>query len=167
MFDRKSGWEYKVVEVKRVTRVTRGGKRFKIRAVVIAGNKNGRVGIGIEKGSDVSDAVNKALASAIKNSINIPIINKTIPYEVRGKISAAKVLIKPAKLGKGLKAGGTVRIVLELAGIENATAKILGVTKNPLTNALSAIEALKKLQKYQSKIEENKTEENVNQPDQI
>ena len=166
MFDRKTGWEYRVVEVKRVTRVTRGGKRFKIRAVVIAGNKNGRVGIGIEKGADVSDAVNKALASAIKNSINIPIVNKTIPYEVRGKISAANVLIKPAKLGKGLKAGGTVRIVLELAGIENATAKILGVTKNPLTNALSAIEALKKLEKYRSRIEENKGE-NVNKSDQV
>ncbi len=148
MLDRKTGWEYKVVEVKRVTRVTRGGKRFKIRAVVIAGNKKGKVGIGIEKGLDVSEAVNKALNSAIKNSIEIPIINGTIPYEVTGKISAAKVLIKPAKAGRGLIAGGTVRIVLELAGVENASAKILGVTKNPLTNALSAIKALEKLSKY-------------------
>jgi small subunit ribosomal protein S5 len=161
MFDRKTGWEYRVVEIKRVTRVTRGGKRFKIRAVVIAGNKNGKVGIGVEKGDDVSQAVNKALNSAIKNSIDVPIINKTIPYTVEGKVSAAKVLIKPAKEGKGLVAGGTVRIVLELAGVENAISKIIGVTKNPLTNALSAIEALKKLNKY------IKIQENVNQPDKV
>lgn len=161
MFDRKTGWEYRVVEIKRVTRVTRGGKRFKIRAVVIAGNKNGKVGIGIEKGDDVSQAVNKALNSAIKNSIDVPIINKTIPYTVEGKESAAKVLIKPAKEGKGLVAGGTVRIVLELAGVENAISKIIGVTKNPLTNALSAIEALKKLNKY------IKIQENVNQSDKV
>lgn len=162
MLDRKTGWEYKVVEVKRVTRVTRGGKRFKIRAVVIAGDKKGKVGIGIEKGLDVSEAVNKALNSAIKNSIEIPIIDKTIPYEVVGKTSAAKVLIKPAKLGRGLIAGGTVRIVLELAGIENAVAKILGVTKNPLTNALSAIKALEKLKKYMvyMKLKENVNESN-------
>jgi len=157
MFDRKTGWEYRVVEIKRVARVTRGGKRFKIRAVVIAGNKNGKVGIGIEKGDDVSQAVNKALNAAIKTSINVPIVNKTIPYTVEGKVSAAKVLIKPAKEGKGLVAGGTVRIVLELAGVENAIAKIIGVTKNPLTNALSAIAALHKLNKY------IKQQENVNQ----
>ncbi len=161
MFDRKTGWEYRVVEVKRVTRVTRGGKRFKIRAVVIAGDKKGRVGIGIEKGDDVSQAVSKALNAAIKNSILVPIVNKTIPYRVEGKVSAAKVLIKPAKEGKGLIAGGTVRLVLELAGVENATAKIIGVTKNPLTNALSAIEALKKLNKYV------KIEENANQSNQV
>lgn len=159
MIDKKTGWEYRVVEVKRVARVTRGGKRFKIRAVVIAGNKKGKVGIGIEKGLDISDAVNKALNSAIKNSIEVPIREKTIPCQVKGKISAAKVLIKPAKPGRGVIAGGTVRLVLELAGVENAVAKILGVTKNPLTNALSAIEALKKLSKY-IKIREK---ENVNQ----
>lgn len=154
MIDKHTGWEYRVVEVKRVTRVTRGGKRFKIRAVVIAGNKKGKVGIGIEKGIDVSEAVRKALNSAIKNSIEIPIINGTIPYEVTGKVSAARVLIKPARPGRGIIAGGTVKIVLELAGVQDIVAKILGVTKNPLTNALSAIEALKKLSKYINKIQE-------------
>ncbi len=148
MIDKKTGWEYRVVEVKRVARVTRGGKRFKIRAVVIAGNRKGKVGIGIEKGIDVSEAVNKALNSAIKNSIEVPIKEGTIPCQVEGKVSSAKVLIKPAKQGRGVIAGGTVRLVLELSGIENAVAKILGATKNPLTNALSAVEALKKLSKY-------------------
>ena len=148
MKEKKENWEYRVIEIKRVTKVTKGGKRFKIRAVVIAGNKNGKVGIGVEKGDDVSQAVNKALNSAIKNSINVPIINETIPYEVYGKISAAKVLIKPAKQGRGIIAGGSVRLVLELAGIKNVVSKIIGVTKNPLTNALASLSALKKLIKY-------------------
>ncbi len=155
MIDRKTGWEYRVIEVKRVARVTKGGKRFKIRAVVIAGNKNGKVGIGIEKGDDISQAVNKALNSAIKSSITVPIVNGTIPYEVRGKASASRVLIKPAKEGRGLICGGSVRIVLELAGIKNITAKIIGVTKNPLTNALSTINALQKLNKYSKNVNES------------
>lgn len=148
MIDKKTNWEYRVIEIKRVTKVTKGGKRFKIRAVVIAGNKNGKVGIGIEKGDDVSQAVNKALNSAIKNSINVPIINDTIPYNVDGKVSAAKVLIKPAKQGRGIIAGGSVRLILELSGVKNVVAKIIGVTKNPLTNALAALTALNKLNKY-------------------
>lgn len=148
MIDKKTNWEYRVIEIKRVTKVTKGGKRFKIRAVVIAGNKNGKVGIGIEKGDDVSQAVNKALNSAIKNSINVPIINDTIPYNVDGKVSAAKVLIKPAKQGRGIIAGGSVRLILELSGVKDVVAKIIGVTKNPLTNALAALTALNKLNKY-------------------
>jgi len=148
MINKKSEWSYKVLEIKRVTKVTKGGKRFKIRAVVVAGNKNGKVGVGIEKGDDVSQAVNKALNKAIKNSINVPIIKNTIPYEVYGKVSAAKVFIKPAKSGTGIIAGGSVRLVLELAGIKNVVAKIIGVTKNPLTNCLSTLAALSKLNKY-------------------
>lgn len=160
MIDKKTGWSYKVLEIKRVARVTRGGKRFKVRAVVIAGNKKGRVGIGIEKGIDVSQAVSKALNSAIKNSMNVPIVNGTIPYEVYSKKGASKVLIKPIKSGLGIRAGGVVRVVLELSGIKDVSSKILGVTKNPLTNALCAIEALKKLNKYFK-------EENVNKWDKV
>jgi small subunit ribosomal protein S5 len=148
MINKKSEWSYKILEIKRVTKVTKGGKRFKIRAVVVAGNKNGKVGVGIEKGDDVSQAVNKALNKAIKNAINVPIVNDTIPYEVEGKISAAKVLVKPAKKGRGIIAGGSARVVLELAGIKNVVAKIIGVTKNPLTNCLSTLKALEKLNRY-------------------
>lgn len=155
MIDKKTGWSYKVLEIKRVARVTRGGKRFKIRAVVVAGNKNGKVGVGIEKGLDASQAVSKALNSAIKNAINVPIIDDTIPYEVYHKKGASKVLIKPAKRGSGITAGSSVRIVLELAGIKNVSSKILGATKNFLTNALCALEALKKLNKYTKIKEEN------------
>ncbi|MCS7184124.1 MAG: 30S ribosomal protein S5 [Patescibacteria group bacterium] len=158
MIDKKTNWEYRVIEIKRVAKVTKGGKRFKIRAVVIAGNKNGKVGIGVEKGDDVSQAVNKALNSAIKTSISVPIVNDTIPYEVFGKVSAAQVLIKPSKIGRGIRAGGSVKLVLELSGIKNAGAKIIGVTKNSLTNALAALKALNKLNKYSA---------NVNQSDSI
>jgi small subunit ribosomal protein S5 len=155
MIDKKTNWEYRVIEIKRVTKVTKGGKRFKIRAVVIAGNKQGKVGIGIDKGDDVSQAVNKALNSAIKNSVYVPIVENTIPYEVQGKVSAAKVLIKPAKKGKGIIAGSSVRLVLELAGIKDVVSKIIGVTKNPLTNALAALEALKKLSKYYQNVNQS------------
>ncbi|GIW66057.1 MAG: 30S ribosomal protein S5 [Candidatus Parcubacteria bacterium] len=151
MIDKKNNWEYRVLEIKRVAKVTKGGKTFKIRAVVIAGDKNGKVGVGIEKGDDVSQAVNKALNLAIKNHISVPILNNTIPYEVEGKVSAAKVLIKPAKEGRGIIAGGSVKIILELAGIKDAIAKIIGVTKNPLTNSMATLKALEKLNKYNIK----------------
>ena len=151
MIDKKHNWEYRILEIKRVTKVTKGGKTFKIRAVVIAGNKKGKVGVGIEKGVDVSQAVSKALNVAIKNHISVPILNNTIPYKVDGKVSAAKVLIKPAKEGRGIIAGGSVKIILELAGIKNAVAKIIGVTKNPLTNSMATLKALEKLSKYSIK----------------
>ena len=150
MIDRKTGWHYKVIELKRVTRVTRGGKRFKVRAIVIAGNKKGKVGIGIEKGIDVSQAVAKAFNSAFKKAIEVPIVEDTIPYEVRGSCGASEVIIKPAKKGRGLVAGSSARVILELAGVKDVSAKILGVTKNPLTNALATIEALKKLNRYKN-----------------
>jgi len=148
MIDKKTNWEYRVIEIKRVTKVTKGGKRFKIRAVVIAGNRKGQVGVGVEKGDDVSQAVSKALNSAIKNAITVPIINETIPYEVKAKLSSAVILIKPAKSGRGLIAGNVVRLILELAGVKNAVAKIIGVTKNSLSNSLATLKALSKLTKY-------------------
>lgn len=141
-------WKFKILKLTRVTRVTAGGKRFKIQATVVVGNEKGKVGIGIDKGDDVAQAVEKAKNKALKNLIDVPIINGTIPHEVTGKYSAAKVIIKPAKLGHGLVAGGAVRNVLALAGIHNVVSKILGHTKNPLTNGLAAFEALKKLKKY-------------------
>ncbi|GIW66431.1 MAG: 30S ribosomal protein S5 [Candidatus Parcubacteria bacterium] len=163
MLDKKQNWEYRVIEIKRVTKVTKGGKAFKIRAVVIVGDKKGRVGIGVEKGDDVSQAVNKAINKAIKNHIIVPIVNGTIPYEVQGKVSAAKVLIKPTRQGRGIIAGGSVKLILELAGLKDVVSKITGVTKNPLTNAMAALKALDKLNRYFIiKQQENK---DVNQSD--
>ena len=109
------------------------------------GDEKGRVGIGIAKGVDAASSIGKAKAGAQKNLITINLKGKTIPHEVYAKFSAAKVIIKPAKEGHGLKAGGAVRTVLLLSGVKDATAKCLGRTKNKLTNALATIEALKKL----------------------
>jgi len=142
---KKSEYKEKVLDLRRVTRVVAGGKRFRFRITLIIGDEKGRVGVGIAKGLDVAQAVDKARVNAKKKLIFLPLKERTIPYETRAKFSAAKVIIKPAKRGHGLKAGGAVRQVLLLAGIRDATAKCLGGTKNKLTNAMAAIEALKKL----------------------
>jgi len=144
-------FEFKVIEVKRVAKATEGGKRIKVRAVVAAGNSKGKIGIGITKGNDIADAVMKARKFAEKNAIDVPIVNGTIPFEIENKFSATKVLLKPAKPGKGLVAGSSVRIVLSLAGYTDISSKILGVTKNPLVNAVATIKTLEKLQKIYKK----------------
>jgi len=141
----KSEYKEKVIDLRRVTRVVAGGKRFRFRATVVIGDERGRVAVGIAKGIDVAQAVDKAKVVAKKRVITVPLEDRTIPHEVEAKFSAARVIIKPAKRGHGLKAGGSVRQVLLLVGVRDATAKCLGRTKNKLTNALAAIEALKKL----------------------
>jgi len=144
----KSEYKEKVLDLRRVTRVVAGGKRFRFRATVIIGDEKGRVGAGIAKGLDVAQAVDKAKVDAKKKLITVPLKDRTIPYEVEAKFSAARVIVKPAKKGHGLKAGGAARVVLLLAGVRDATAKCLGGTKNKLTNAMATIEALKKLKNY-------------------
>jgi len=141
----KSEYKDKILDLRRVTRVVAGGKRMSFRATVVIGNEKGQVGIGVGKGLDVAQAVDKGKLKAKKNLITIPLKGRTIPHEVLAKYSAAKVIIKPAKLGHGLKAGGSVRDVLLMAGVKDATSKTLGTTKNKLTNGMAAIEALKKL----------------------
>ena len=141
----KSEFKEKVLDLRRVTRVVAGGKRFRFRTTVILGDEKGRIGVGVAKGLDVAQSIQKSKAKAKKNIMNIPLKGKTIPFEVDAKFSAARVIIKPALEGHGLKAGGAVRQVLLLAGVRDATAKSLGRTKNKLTNALATLEALKKL----------------------
>ena len=136
----------RVLDMRRVTRVVAGGKRFRFRATVVVGDEKGRIGVGIAKGIDVQQAVGKANLDAKKNMITIGLQDgHTIAHEVLAKYSAAKVLVKPATKGHGLRAGGAVRVVLAFAGIKDATAKCLGRTPNKLTNALATIEALKKI----------------------
>lgn len=136
----------KMLDLRRVTRVMAGGKRFRFRATLVIGDGRGRVGVGVAKGIDVQGALTKAKADARKNLITIPLKDgRTIVHEVRAKYSAAKVIIKPAPAGSGIKAGGSIRAVLSLAGIKDATAKALGRTPNKLTNALAAMTALKDL----------------------
>lgn len=142
----ESDWREKVLDLRRVARVVAGGKRFRFRATVILGNGKGQVGVGIAKGVDVAEAVNKAKAKAKKNVVTLNLKNnRTVWHESVAKYSAAKVLIKPASTGHGVKAGSAVRVVLDLAGIKDVTAKCLGRTPNKLTNALAALEALKNI----------------------
>ncbi|KKU19005.1 MAG: ribosomal protein S5, nonfunctional [Parcubacteria group bacterium GW2011_GWA2_46_10] len=122
-----------------------GGKRFRFRATVLLGNGKGKVGVGVAKGLDVESSIAKAKAKAKRNMIEIKLNEGSILHEVEAKFSAARVLIKPAPAGHGLMAGGSPRLVLKLAGIQNVTAKCLGSTSNKLTNALATIEALKSL----------------------
>lgn len=138
-------FESQVLEVRRVTKVTAGGKQLRFRAAVVVGNKNGKVGFGVAKGQDVAQAVEKAKMQAMKNIIQVPIVNETIPYEVIAKYSAAKVLLRPQRQGRGLVAGGTVRIICQLAGIKNISSKLLGVTRNKINNARATIKALSQL----------------------
>jgi len=139
------GMKDKVLDIRRVTRVVAGGKRFRFRVTVILGDEKGKVAVGVAKGLDVASAVSKAKNAATKNILIVALKGRTIPHEVEAKFSAARVKIKPAVEGHGLRAGGAVRVVLSLAGIKDATAKCLGRTPNKLTNALATIEALKKL----------------------
>ncbi len=143
---RKSEFAEKVLDIARVTRVVAGGKRFRFRATVVIGDKKGRIGVGLGKGLDVAQSVEKAKRDALKNLMTIKLKdNRTILYEVEAKYSAARVRLKPAKAGHGLIAGGACRVVLELAGVKDISAKILGRTSNKLTNALATIEALKQI----------------------
>ncbi|KPJ71415.1 30S ribosomal protein S5, partial [Parcubacteria bacterium DG_74_3] len=137
--------ESKLLDLTRVERMTAGGRRLHFRAVVVVGNKAGKVGVGVAKGLDVAQAVEKATRLAKKNSIEIPIIQDTIPHEVKAKFGAARVLLKPQRKGRGLMAGGTIRVVCALGGIRNISSKILGRTSNKLNNARATIKALKKL----------------------
>jgi len=138
----KDEFESKLLDLARVVRVAAGGRRFRFRAVVVVGNKAGKVGLGVAKGLDVAQAVEKATRFAKKNLIEVPIIQDTIPHEVYAKFGPARVLLKPQRRGRGLVAGGTVRVVCTLAGIKNISSKILGRTSNKLNNARATIEAL-------------------------
>ncbi len=141
----KEEFESKLLDLARVTRVTAGGKHFRFRVVMVIGNKNGEVGVGVAKGSDVAQAVERATRLAKKNLIEVPIIDGTIEYEVFAKFGAAKVLLKPQRKGRGLVAGGTVRVICALAGIKNISSKVLGATSNKINNARATIKALKEL----------------------
>ncbi len=143
--DSNDGFDTKLLDLARVTRVTGGGKRMSFRAVVIAGDKKSRIGIGIDKGKDVSQAIDKATRRAKKNLITVVIINGTIPHQVEAKVGPAVIMLKPQSIGRGLVAGGAVRTICELAGIKNISSKILSGSKNKLNNARATMEALKKL----------------------
>lgn len=157
----KSEFDQKLVDLRRVARVVAGGRRFTFRATIVIGNRRGLVGIASAKGVDTATAIDKATRRAKKYLITVPITSEgTIPHEVTIKFASSRLLLKPARHGKGLMAGGPIRIVCDLAGIQNITGKIISRSTNKLNNALATVEALKKLKAKNEKVKvEEKREE--------
>lgn len=161
--EKKEDFDQRILDIARVTRVMAGGKRMRFRACVAIGDRKGKIAVGLGKGADVTMAVNKAVNRAKKEMVDVPIIKDTIPHEVYYKYCAAKILFKPASAGRGVKAGGIVRTILELAGVKNITSKMLG-SGNKIANARCTIEALKKLKRVEqpaAKVEAPKAEAKV------
>nr|WMP11893.1 30S ribosomal protein S5 [Laurencia australis]WMP12104.1 30S ribosomal protein S5 [Laurencia australis] len=144
----EANWEEKVVQVKRVTKVVKGGKKLSFRAVLVIGNENGQIGVGVGKASDVIGAVKKGVTDAKKNIVDIPLTKYySIPHPIYGRSGAARIILRPSATGSGVIAGGSTRIVLELAGIKNILAKQLG-SKNTLNNARATLNALNNLRTF-------------------
>ena len=143
----ESEWKEQVVQIRSVTKVVKGGKKLSFRAIVIVGNKKGQVGMGVAKASEVIVAIQKAIADGRKNLITVPIFKTTIPHMITGRSGAGNVVLKPASQGTGVIAGGAVRAVLELCGIENILSKSLG-SKSPLNAANATLNALKELRTF-------------------
>lgn len=141
----KDDFESKLLDLARVTRVSAGGKRLRFRAVVVSGDRKSKVGVGVAKGKDVAQAIEKATRLSKRALFEVPLIEGTIPYPVEAKYGPAFVLLKPQKKGRGLVAGGAVRVICTLAGIKNISSKIVGRTRNKLNNAGATMKALKKL----------------------
>jgi len=139
--EKKTKFESQLLDLARVTRVVKGGKRLRFRACMVIGDYKGKIGFGVAKGADVSTAINKAVRQAKKNLLKIDVSKGTIPYEVRAKYKAAYILLRPAKKGHGLVSGGVVRIVLSLVGFKNLTTKILG-SNNKINNVKATMKAL-------------------------
>jgi small subunit ribosomal protein S5 len=153
----KSEFNQVTLDLARVTRVTKGGKRMRFRATVVIGDGKGRVGFGTSKGVDVQASVLKATNQAKKHLITIPMERETIPHRVHAKAGAAQVIIMPAPQGSGIIAGGPVRVVLQLAGVPNAAAKILGAN-NKINNVRATMEALKMLKAVRVRTPKEKAE---------
>lgn len=137
--------EQRLIDVDRVTRVTAGGRRFSFRALVVVGDKQGRVGVALGKANDVALAIEKATSRAKKNLITLPLKQGTIPLEISAKYKSAKVFLKPSKKGHGIIAGGVIRTICELGGIKDITAKIISRSGNKINNARAALRAFRKI----------------------
>lgn len=145
----KVEWQERVVAIQRVTKVVKGGKKLSFRAVVVIGDEQGKVGVGVGKAGDVITAVKKGATDGRKNVIKVPLTSSnSIPHKIDGRFGAAKLILRPSAPGSGVIAGGSVRTVLELAGVKNILSKQLG-SNNLLNNARATIDGLKNLRSYQ------------------
>lgn len=140
----ESDQKEKVVQIRRICKVVKGGKKLGFRAVVVVGDGKGLVGVGVGKANEVSSAIRKSVEDAKKHQIKVPTIGKTIPHETEGRSGASKVILRPAPSGTGVIAGGAVRTVLELAGIADIVAKSIGAS-NSINSARATIEGLRSL----------------------
>lgn len=141
-------WIEKVVQIRRVTKVVKGGKKLSFRSVVIVGNAKGQVGVGVGKALEVISAIQKGVVDAKKNLVTVPLISQTIPHQIVGLAGASKVLLKPAREGTGIKAGGAARTVLELGGVGDILSKSLG-SRSPLNVARATLNGLSRLRKFE------------------
>ncbi len=144
----QSDWTEKVIQVSRVTKVVKGGKKLSFRAVVAVGNSKGSVGIGVGKAAEVIGAIQKAVVDAKKSLVNVPMVGATIPHQVVGRQGSSRVLLKPASKGTGIIAGGATRAILELAGVGDILAKSLG-SRSPLNVARGTVEGLSRLRTFE------------------
>jgi small subunit ribosomal protein S5 len=152
--EKETDWQERVVQIRRVTKVVKGGKKLSFRAIVIVGNERGQVGVGVGKASDVIGAVRKGVADGKKHLVDVPLTKaNSIPHPATGVGGGAKVMMRPAAPGTGVIAGGAVRTVLELAGVRNVLAKQLG-SSNPLNNARATVDALAMLRTFAEVAEE-------------
>lgn len=145
-------FEETVVEIKRISKKTKGGNQIRFSALVVVGDKKGKVGIGLSKAPDVASAIKKSISAAKRKMIKVTLRGTTIPYSVEEKFSAARVLLKPAPPGSGIIAGGAMRVVLVAAGIRDAVGKILG-SNNKTSNVYATLGALKKIAKISDRNE--------------
>lgn len=150
------GFESQLLDLARVARVAAGGRRFRFRATVVVGNMKGQVGIGVAKGLDVAASIEKATRRAKKSLITVKTKNDTIAHEVSAKFGASKVLLRPQMQGRGLVAGGVVRVICEKAGIKNISSKFISRSGNKLNNAMATLMALSQLKQLPTKDEEKK-----------
>lgn len=136
-----SEFNEQVIEIKRISKKTKGGNQIRFSALVVIGDAKGKVGVALSKAPDVRSAIRKAISKARRKMVKVPLSGSTIPFSIEEKFSAARIILKPAPLGSGIIAGGPMRVVLEAAGIKNASGKILG-TKNKASNVYATMKAL-------------------------
>ena len=147
VIEKNADFDQLIADIRRVTRVTAGGKHMSFSVTMLLGNNKGKVGLGTAKGVDVPKAIDKAKKEAMRNLVTVPIVKDTIPFKSEGKFCASRILVKPAKEGKGVIAGGVVRDIMILAGVKNVTCKVLSGSHNAINNGKATFEALKNVGK--------------------